>query len=210
MCRSASTHRVLCAVAILIAGGELKNPKGEPETSSSLKEFELAGWEGVPVALAQSSRRDLVTGYEDGEPVTSPVETGARLQFTPTALDGDDVSLEIGLRSSHLDPTVTDFPVKLSGGSGPVDLPTVHVLELDTAVAAESGQTLVVGGMLRESAHAARRERDEDLVFVTPEGGAGGDPDAVALGVRVLRASENEGPASSSVERFESGPVPEP
>jgi len=203
-------QNVLLEARVVISGGEIKKPKGEPGTSVSLKDFELTGWEGVPVALAQSSRRELVSGYEDGEPVTSPVETGARLQFTPTALGGDDVSLEIGLRCSHLDPTVADFPVKLSGGSGRVDLPTVHVLELDTAVALESGQTLAVGGILREGAHAARRERDEALVFATPQVGAGGDPDAVALGVRVVRASENEGPVSSSVERFESGPVDEP
>jgi hypothetical protein len=203
-------QNVLLEARVVIAGGELKKPKGKPGTSVSAKDFELTGWEGAPVALAQSSRRELVSGYEDGEPVTSPVETGARLEFTPTALGGDDVTLEIGLRCSHLDPTVADFPVKLSGGSGRVDLPTVHVLELDTAVAAESGQTLVVGGILREGAHGARRERDEALVFATPQVGAGGDPDAVALGVRVVRASENEGPVSSSVERFESGPVDEP
>ncbi len=36
---------------------------------------------------------------------------------------------------------------------------------------------------------------------------AGGDPDAVALNARVVHVSEGDGPASSSVEFLESGPV---
>jgi len=208
----ASAHRVLCAVAILALASPAYAPLAIAEAAGADMPvvLQLVGVSGEMASLDHLVIRHLVTDFAGGDPVVSPVETGARLQFTPTALGGDDVSLEIGLRCSHLDPTVADFPVKLSGGSGRVDLPTVHVLELDTAVAAESGQTLVVGGILREGAHGARRERDEALVFATPQVGAGGDPDAVALGVRVVRASENEGPVSSSVERFESGPVDEP
>ena len=127
-------QNVLVEARVLIAQGEPKEPKKEPGRSDSLKDFELTGWEGFPVALEQASQRDFVSGYQDGEPVLSPVETGARLQFTPATLGGDDVSLQIGLRASHLDPVAPAFPVKVRGGKGPLDLPIVHSLELDLSL----------------------------------------------------------------------------
>jgi hypothetical protein len=162
------------------------------------------------MALAQTKRRDVVTGFLDGEPVTAPLETAARLRFTPTLLGGDDADLEIALDYGHLDPAVAQFHVKTSGGSGPIDLPTIHLLQLDTAVAVPSGDTVAVGGVLREAVHAGRGMRDEALVFVTPRLNAGGDPDAVALSARVVHASEGDGPMTSSVEGVESGPVVAP
>jgi hypothetical protein len=64
-----------------------------------------------------------------------------------------------------------------------------------------------LGGIQQDEARPGHVTRDESLVFATPQIGAGGDPDAVALNARVVHFSEGDGPASSSVEFLESGPV---
>jgi hypothetical protein len=203
-------QNVLVQARVVIAAGEPKEPKAEPLRSESLKNFALTGWEGQPIALAQVTQRDFVTGYQDGEPVTSPLETQARLEFTPSLLGADDVDLQIALDYGRLDPVVARFPVKTSGGGGALDLPAVHLLQLDTAVAVGSGQTLAVGGIISDEVRPGSRTRDEALLLATPQVGVADDPDAVELTALVAHVMEGDGPESRSVERLESGPVAAP
>lgn len=190
-------------------GGTPKPPKREPESSTSVKELQQVAQAGQAMAVAQWRELDSITGYdEDGEPVSQPLETGARLVFTPTLLGGDDADLELTVDARELDPESERFRVVTSDGRRSIDLPVVHILQLDTTAAIESGSTLAVGGILQSEARPGRLMKEEALVLATPDVGAGGDPDAVSLRARVVQVSARGGPATSVSERVESGPVP--
>ena len=104
MCRSASSHRVLCAVAILALACAAAAPiaVAKPVDIEIPVVLQLVGVSGEMASLDHLVTRRLVTDFVGGDPVVSPVETGFQLDVTPTLLAGGRVAVMLELSVAFL------------------------------------------------------------------------------------------------------------
>ena len=105
----------------------------------------------VPIRTEESTNTSSTTIDDDGNfgnTVTSRIQyrdTGVTLEVTPRVNAGGMVVMEVTLRVDDVDETTT---------SG-IDSPTILQREITTAVAVQSGETIVLGGLIREDKEVA-------------------------------------------------------
>lgn len=134
----------------------------------------------VPIRTSESS--SIASAGSDSI-ITSTIQyrdTGVKLQVTPRVNNSKTIIMEIAQNVSTVDQT------KTSG----IDSPTINQRNIQTTVAVKSGETIVLGGLIREdkqdsasgvpflrklpvlgkvfSAESQRTDRTELLVLITP------------------------------------------
>lgn len=111
----------------------------------------------VPIRTSETSNTSSAV-IDDGvvsSNITSQIQyrdTGVTLEVTPRVNSGGMVMLEITQRVDDVDETTT---------SG-IDSPTILQREITTSVAVQSGETIVLGGLIRED----REESDSGIPFL--------------------------------------------
>lgn len=104
----------------------------------------------VPIRTSETTNLSSSVPVDDGfsSNITSQIQyrdTGVTLEVTPRVNSGGMVMLEITQRVDDVDETTT---------SG-IDSPTILQREITTSVAVQSGETIVLGGLIREDKEQA-------------------------------------------------------
>ena len=105
----------------------------------------------VPIRTEESTNTSSSTIDDEGRignNVTSRIQyrdTGVTLEVTPRVNSGGMVIMEVTQRVDDVDETTT---------SG-IDSPTILQREITTSVAVQSGETIVLGGLIREDTEVA-------------------------------------------------------
>lgn len=118
----------------------------------------------VPIRTSETSNTSGVTTVNGviGTTITSQIQyrdTGVTLEVTPRVNSGGMVVLDITQRVDDVDETTT---------SG-IDSPTILQREIKTSVAVQSGETIVLGGLIRED----KQESDSGVPFLKDIPGLG-------------------------------------
>ncbi len=118
----------------------------------------------VPIRTSETSNTSGLTTVNNivGSTITSQIQyrdTGVTLEVTPRVNSGGMVVLDITQRVDDVDETTT---------SG-IDSPTILQREIQTSVAVQSGETIVLGGLIRED----KQESDSGVPFLKDIPGLG-------------------------------------
>tara|TARA_R110000822_G_scaffold59736_35_gene149226 strand:- start:2355 stop:4481 length:2127 start_codon:yes stop_codon:yes gene_type:complete len=119
----------------------------------------------VPIRTSETTNTSSSVPVDDGfsSNITSEIQyrdTGVTLEVTPRVNSGGMVMLDITQRVDDVDETT----------SSGIDSPTILQREITTSVAVQSGETIVLGGLIRENKEESESGIPylKDLPFVGP------------------------------------------
>jgi pilus assembly protein CpaC len=111
----------------------------EEGLATILAEPNLTARTGEPASFLAGGEFPFQSVDEDGNPVTDFKDFGIGLNFTPTVIDGNRISLNVAVEASDL-----DFS---SGG----DVPSLNTRRATTIVDLGSGQSFAIAGLIENS-----------------------------------------------------------
>jgi len=111
----------------------------EEGLATILSEPNLTARTGEPASFLAGGEFPFQTVDGDGNPVIEFKDFGIGLSFTPTVLDGNRISLNVGVEASDL-----DF-------SGVGNVPALNTRRASTVVDLGSGQSFAIAGLIEDS-----------------------------------------------------------